>query len=103
LIEEKRWNEALTLWGNRDEAAKFAAPLKANRENRLEVGPLGHPEGAAGSIYVTISFTLYGEDIAGKKFQAFGSVILRRVNDVPGSTEAQRNWHIERIDWGNGP
>jgi hypothetical protein len=25
-------------------------------------------------------------------------VILRRVNDVPGSTEAQRRWHIERID-----
>jgi hypothetical protein len=26
-------------------------------------------------------------------------VVLRRVNDVPGSTEAQRRWHIERIDW----
>jgi hypothetical protein len=26
-------------------------------------------------------------------------VILRRVNDVPGSTEPQRRWHIERIDW----
>jgi len=25
-------------------------------------------------------------------------VILRRVNDVPGSTEAQRRWHIERIE-----
>ena len=25
-------------------------------------------------------------------------IILRRVNDVPGSTEAQRHWHIERID-----
>jgi hypothetical protein len=24
------------------------------------------------------------------------------VNDVPGSTEAQRHWHIERIDWGSG-
>jgi hypothetical protein len=29
-------------------------------------------------------------------------VVLRRVNDVPGSTEAQRRWHIERIDWGAG-
>ena len=26
-------------------------------------------------------------------------MILRRVNDVPGSTEAQRRWHIERIEW----
>jgi len=24
-------------------------------------------------------------------------VILRRVNDVPGSTDQQRRWHIERI------
>jgi hypothetical protein len=30
-----------------------------------------------------------------------GKAILRRVNDVPGSTEAQRHWHIERIDWGS--
>jgi hypothetical protein len=27
-----------------------------------------------------------------------GEVVVRRVNDVPGSTEAQRRWHIERID-----
>jgi len=27
------------------------------------------------------------------------AVILRRVNDVPGSTERQRRWHIERIEW----
>jgi hypothetical protein len=27
------------------------------------------------------------------------NVILRRVNDVPGSTEAQRRWHIERVEW----
>lgn len=103
LIEQRRWDEALALWGNHDSAAEFAAPLKANRENHLKVGPLGHTEGAAGSIYVTITFTLYGEDIAGKKFQALGTIILRRVNDVPGSTEAQRHWHIERIDWGNAP
>jgi hypothetical protein len=25
-------------------------------------------------------------------------MILRRVNDVPGSTEAQRRWHIERVE-----
>ncbi len=103
LIEKNRWDEALTLWGNHDAAAKFAAPLKTNRENHLEVGPIGHTEGAAGSIYVTITFRMHGEDIAGKKFQAPGTIILRRVNDVPGSTEAQRHWHIERIDWKNAP
>jgi hypothetical protein len=28
------------------------------------------------------------------------TVTLRRVNDVDGSTQAQRRWHIERIEWG---
>jgi hypothetical protein len=50
--------------------------------------------GAAGSIYVTVPVVFYGD-----KFRRAADVILRRVNDVPGSTEAQRRWHIERIDW----
>ena len=28
------------------------------------------------------------------------TIMLRRVNDVDGSTQAQRRWHIERIEWG---
>jgi hypothetical protein len=28
-------------------------------------------------------------------------VNLGRVNDVPGSTAAQRRWHISSIDWKN--
>jgi hypothetical protein len=26
------------------------------------------------------------------------TITMRRVNDVPGSTEAQRRWHIERFE-----
>ena len=35
-------------------------------------------------------------------FRRPADIILRRVNDVPGSTEAQRRWHIERIEWKTG-
>jgi hypothetical protein len=37
--------------------------------------------------------TFYGDT-----FSRDASIILRRVNDVPGSTEAERHWHIERIE-----
>jgi hypothetical protein len=39
-------------------------------------------------------------DLDGKHTTRSATAIVRRVNDVPGSTEAQRRWHIERIDWG---
>ena len=56
------------------------------------------PEGAAGSIYVSVPLTLSGRK-DGRAANRSARAVLRRVNDVPGSTEAQRHWHIERIDW----
>ena len=99
LIEQKRWSEANALWGDKATAAKFRAQLSEPREVHLEIGNLGEPEGAAGSIYVTMPVTFYGDSKDGQPFRRSADVILRRVNDVPGSTEAQRRWHIERIDW----
>src|SRR6185437_16028626 len=74
LVEQKKWDDAAKLWGS--------------------------SEAAAGSIYLSVPVTLYGKDAQGKQFRVKGTMILRRVNDVPGSTEAQRHWHIERIDRG---
>ena len=66
----------------------------------MEIGKPGDMEGAAGSIYVTVPVGLLWQDQGRRTFRRGADVILRRVNDVPGSTEAQRRWHIERIDWG---
>jgi hypothetical protein len=66
----------------------------------MEIGKLGNSEGAAGSIYVTVPVILYGELENGAKFRRSATVVLRRVNDVPGSTQAQRQWHIQQIDLG---
>lgn len=99
LIEQKRWAEANALWGDAGAAAKFQAEqLTGNTDNHLEIGDLGEPEGAAGSIYVTMPVTFYGTKADGRPYRKARAVILRRVNDVPGSTKAQRRWHIERID-----
>jgi hypothetical protein len=92
LIEQHRLGEAARLWGDSAAAANFARGLP--HEIHLEIGDLGETEGAAGSIYTTMPVTFYGD-----KYRRAADVILRRVNDVDGSTEAQRRWHIERIEW----
>jgi hypothetical protein len=93
LIEKKRFAEAAKLWGDAGAAADFAKQLD-QPQTHLEIGALGETEGAAGSIYTSVPVVFYGEG-----FRRPASIILRRVNDVPGSSEAQRRWHIERIEW----
>jgi hypothetical protein len=99
LVEQGRWAEANALWGDPKAAAKFDALLVGYSEVHLEIGNPGEPEGAAGSIYVTIPVIIYGDRKDGQPFRWSADIILRRVNDVAGSTDAQRRWHIERIDF----
>lgn len=91
LIEENRLLEAARLW--RDPKAGQAFEEELHPGTHLKIGDLGGTEGAAGSIYTTVPVTFYGDT-----FSKDASIILRRVNDVPGSTEAERHWHIERIE-----
>jgi hypothetical protein len=98
LIEQKRFAEAEKLWGHAATANKETAELKRYSEAHLQIGKPTDMEGAAGSVYITVPVVLYGT-LDGKTVHRSGNVILRRVNDVPGSTEAQRRWHIERIEW----
>ena len=102
LIAQKRWSEAESLWGSADAVAQFGRQLRGDLAVHLEIGDLGEPEGAAGSIYVTMPVAFTSTGGRGGPVRKKAVVTLRRVNDVPGSTEAQRHWHIERIDW-NAP
>ena len=99
LIEQKRFAEAEKLWSNAGSAAQFTRQLKHYAEAHLEIGNPGDLGGAAGSIYVTVPVIFYGDDANGAEFRRSADMILRRVNDVPGSTEEQRRWHIDRIEW----
>ena len=100
LIEQRQWLKAERLWGDVEAARAFASALGgAYREVHLEIGPLGEAEGAAGSIFLTEPVIFYGKTTAGAAFRRPADIILRRVNDVPGSTDAQRRWHIDRIEW----
>ena len=101
LLEERKFGEARQLWSDGGRAsgltaAEFAAAYNKFTEIHSEVGAPGDAEGAAGSLYVEIPFRLYGKLSGGKPFNLIGPVVLRRVNDVPGSTVAQREWHISQ-------
>ena len=103
LLEQRRFAEAYRLWSDNGRAtgmseAKFISAYDKYAEIHSEVGAPGEAEGAAGSIYVDIPFRLYGKLKTGEPFNQLGTVTLRRVNDVPGSTAEQREWHIYRSD-----
>lgn len=99
LIEQQRWTEANKLWSDSAGATKFAGELAQYAEVHLEIGNPGDEEGAVGSIYLTVPAIFYGDLKDGQPLRRSANVILRRVNDVPGSSEEQRHWHIERIEW----
>ena len=99
LIEQGRWTASRDLWSNADAAKEFERSFRSDADVHIEIGELGETEGAAGSTYVTEPVTFYGETNDGADYRRAAVVTLRRVNDVRGSTEEQRRWHIERIEW----
>jgi hypothetical protein len=85
--------DAARLWGDADGATVFAARLRGFGDFRPNVAAPGRVEGAAGSLYVDIALQLLRDG----RSLADGTAVMRRVNDVPGSTAEQRRWHIDRI------
>ncbi|MEA3017259.1 MAG: hypothetical protein QOI38_1981 [Sphingomonadales bacterium] len=99
LIEARRFGEAWRLLadGARPRGASeadLAAAFADYAEYHAEVGAPGAIEGAAGSSFVEVPVLVYGRMRGGAAFSRRGTVQLRRCNDVPGCTEAQRRWRI---------
>jgi len=97
LLEKGRPAEAARLWENGGKSDAFAADLGRYGDYRAETTAPGEMEGAAGSSYVTIPVRLDGRLKGGAPFRRRLEAMLRRVNDVPGSTEGQRRWRIFAI------
>jgi membrane-bound inhibitor of C-type lysozyme len=93
LIAERNYAEAARLRSD-GQVGDFSTydTLKA------QVGAPGVIEGAAGSLYVEVPVTVQGRLKSGAELRQAGQVVVRRVNDVPGSSAEQRRWHIDRID-----
>lgn len=72
--------------------ARLRAVLDGYRQPTIAISGL-ETEGAAGSLYCTVSGTL--TDAADKnKPGRKGEIVLKRVNDVPGATAEQLRWTI---------
>jgi hypothetical protein len=103
LLGEKAYDRAWTLWAGDGTAsdmsqAQFAASFGPYLQYSAQVGAPGRPEGAAGSSYISVPVQVYGRMKTGEPFHRRGEAVLRRVNDVPGSTPTQRLWRIARLD-----
>ena len=98
-LNSGRMGDAWMLLGpNAQTRKEFEARFARYASLKVTAGAPGDEEGAAGSIYLSVPLTVAGS-VSGKHVSDSATAILRRVNDVPGSTEEQRRWHIERIDW----
>ena len=98
LIDEKATARADALWRDAAAASAFRDELARLGMPRVEVDAPGDVEGAAGSMYVTVPVRFQPTSVPGNSRPRHGEVVLRRANDVPGSTAEQRRWRIERID-----
>lgn len=99
LLNRGRFDDAWMLLGaGAPPRADFTKDFSRYSNLKATTGNPGGQEGAAGSIYLSIPLSVSGK-VDGKDVSRSGSIVMRRVNDVPGSTEKQRQWHIERIDW----
>ena len=108
LIAARDYPAAYALWADEGRAsgvseADFAASFDDYASWSAEVGEPGRIEGAAGSAYIDVPVRVSGTLTEGGPFDIEGTITLRRVNDVPGSTEAQRQWHISNSRVRPGP
>ena len=88
------WQSAARAWTLDAQMTpeKLESQFGGNASPKLAVGK-GDTEGAAGSLYYEAPLTV---DFADGRVSQRGTIVLRRVNDVPGATEQQLNWRIER-------
>jgi len=99
-IERGDFRTAYAQWGNGGRAsgksyAAFARGFAATAHSRVTVGNPGLPDGAAGSLYVEVPVDIHATLKTGRRQHFRGTYVIRRVNDVPGASPAQRRWHID--------
>lgn len=106
LLHARDFSHAYNLWDPNSRPtteAAFEKQFDHLKTIDAAVGKIGQEEGAAGSLYDEIQLTLSGVKDDGSNYVLTGPVTLRRVNDVPGSTEEQRQWHIVKTELSGDP
>jgi hypothetical protein len=100
-LERGDFDRAYALWldGARSGMTQAEHTAFWSRFENLAVSvPEGTIEGAAGSLYYEAPVAAAGRTGDGEPVRLEGTVVLRRVNDVPGATAGQLRWHLESLD-----
>jgi hypothetical protein len=98
LVERHHYAAALRLRLNDIPLATFAAAFRRYRSYHGHVGRAGEGDSGAGSSYVEVPVRVEGFLRSGRPFSEQGSATLRMVHPIPGTTAAERRWHIYRTD-----
>lgn len=98
-LDRGDFQAAYGRWGNdgqdsHQSFADFKRGFAETATTSVEVGTPGDGEGAAGSSYIDVPVTVHARLKDGTRQRFAGHYTLRRVNDVPGSTRAERRWHL---------
>ncbi|MEH2258230.1 hypothetical protein [Nostoc sp.] len=98
-IARQDYKQAYSAWEGNGAASKqsfdqFKQGFANTTSVAVEVGKPGRLDPGAGSIYIQIPVTITTVTSNGTPQRFRGSYVLRRVNNVPGSTPEQRKWHL---------
>ena len=92
-IERHAFDFAARAWNDPViDAARLKARFAGFAVPRIEIKKV-EEEGAAGSLYCTVTGVLTDTADPNKKTRS-GEIVLKRVNDVPGATADQLRWTI---------
>ena len=93
-ISSREYAQAALVWEDPViDGARLEAVFGAYQEAQVE-WPEPFVEGAAGSLYCTVSGKLTDAGDPAKPAHE-GTLLLRRVNDVPGATPEQLRWTLQ--------
>lgn len=98
-LDRGDFRAAYARWGNggqdsHQNFADFKRGFAETATTSVEIGAPGNGGGAAGSTYIDVPVTVRARLKDGTRQRFAGHYTLRRVNDVPGSTQAERRWHL---------
>lgn len=99
-IASRDYARAYGLWRNGGRAsgkslAAFERGFLDTADTRVDVGEPSRPEGAAGSIYVTVPVTVQATTRDGTEQRFKGRYVLRRANAAAGASRADQAWGID--------
>lgn len=97
------FDAAYALWRSQsNQAPDSAADLKTQYDGiasiHMKVTGDTHTEGAAGTVYATVPLAITEHTSDGNDKSLTGKCVLARSNNVPGSAEKARRWHLHSCD-----